>query len=609
MTRKSLRSFAKAAAITACLIAAAGSAAAQLQGQGNTAQTFTESCAVCHGNKSVARAPEVATLRQMTPESIYAALTTGSMREQAANLSDDVKRALTVYLAGRQPGIAQVADAKAMTNRCSSNPPIVLSAAAWNGWGVDMANSRYQTGSAAGLSASQVPQLKLKWAFGFPAATVVYSQPSLVGGRLFVGVDTGYVYSLDAATGCVYWSFAAQSGVRSAISVGAVKSHAAKYAAYFGDIRGNVYAVNAENGELLWKVTVDQHPIARITGAPKLYENRLYVPVSSMEEGTAGTLSYQCCTFRGSVVALDASSGRQIWKTYTITAPLEPLRKNSKGTQLWGPSGGGVWDSPTIDPKRHAIYIGTGDAYSPPVPATTDAIMALDMKSGKVLWSVQDTPNDAWIAACWPPKISENCPDPLGPDYDFGASPILRDLPNGHRILIAGQKSGIVWAHDPDDHGTLKWKIGMAPQPPTDQGEIVWGGAADEQSAYFGLNSGGVVALGLSDGTKKWFTPLQPAAGLEQHHGQSGAVSAIPGVVFSGGWDGVVRALSTDDGRVLWQYNTVKSYDTVNGVPAKGGSMGAAGPLIAGGMLFVPSGYIGVQNGLPGNVLLAFAPQ
>ena len=598
----------------------AGSASAQLPGQGNTAQTFTESCATCHGNSAVKSAPDVATLRQMTPESIYAALTSGAMRVQAQNLSDDVKRALTVYLAGREPGVAQLADAKAMTNHCASNPPIDLSGASaangeWNGWGVDMMNTRYQPG---GLSASQVPQLKLKWAFGFPGATVVYSQPSVAGGRIFVGLDTGYVYSLDAATGCVYWSFAAQAGVRSAISVGAIRSatqsttgaqSSAKYAAYFGDIRGNVYAVNAETGALLWKVSVDGHPIARITGAPKFYDGRLYVPVASMEEGAGGSPSYQCCTFRGSVVALDASTGSMIWKTYTITGPLNPTRKNSKGTQLWGPSGGGVWDSPTIDPAHGAIYIGTGDAYSPPAPATTDAIMAIDMKSGKVLWSMQDTPNDSWIAACWPPNISENCPNPLGPDYDFGSSPILRTLPDGHRLLIVAQKSGTIWAHDPDDRGALKWKAPLAPKPATDQGETVWGGAADEQAAYFGLNSGGVVALGLTDGSKKWFAPLQPAAGLETHHGQGGPVSAIPGVVFSGGWDGVIRALSTDDGRILWQYNTVKSFETVNGVPAKGGSMGAAGPILAGGMLLVPSGYIGVQNGMPGNVLLAFSPQ
>jgi polyvinyl alcohol dehydrogenase (cytochrome) len=592
----------------------AGSSAAQLPKQGDTARIFTESCATCHGNPSVSRAPAVSTLRQMTPESIYAVLTTGNMREQGANLSDDVKRALTIYLSGRQPGIAELADAKVMSNHCSSNPAIDLSSApSWNGFGLDTSNTRYQPAAAAGLTASQVSRLKLKWAFGFPAATVVYSQPSLAGGRIFVGVDTGYVYSLDAATGCVYWSFAAQAGVRSAVSVGALPSagagETAQSAAYFGDIRGNVYALNARTGELVWKVVADAHPIARITAAPKFYQGRLYVPVASMEEGTAGSPSYECCTFRGSVVALDGATGKQLWKTFTITASLQTLRKNSKGTQQWGPSGGGVWNSPTIDPAHHAIYIGTGDAYSPPVALTTDAIMALDMDTGKVLWSVQDTPNDAWIAACWPPNVSDNCPKPLGPDYDFGASPILRTLADGHRLLLAGQKSGTVWAHDPDNGGVLKWKMDLAPTPATDQGEIAWGGAADEKTVYFGLNSGGIAALNIADGSKKWFAPLFPAAGLEAHHGQAGPLAVIPGVVFSDGWDGVVRALSTEDGHILWQYDTIKSYDTVNGVAAKGGSMGAAGPIVAGGVLFVPSGYIGVQNGLPGNVLLAFSAQ
>src|ERR1700677_610792 len=320
-------------AIIALWFLAAGSAFAQLPKQGDTARIFTEYCGTCHGNPSVARAPAVATLRQMTPESIYAALTIGVMRQQAASLSDDVKLALTAYLAGRLPGVASLADAKLMKNQCSSNPPIDLSSSAsWNGWGVDMANSRYQPSDGAGISASQVPQLKLKWAFGFPAATVVYGQPTLAGGRIFVGVDTGYVYSLDAATGCVYWSFAAQSGVRSAVSIGAMAApsqtgaqvtgaqSAAKSAAYFGDIRGNVYAVDANTGELIWKVSADPHPIARISGAPKLYNGRLYVPVASMEEGTAGSPSYQCCTFRGSVVALDAASGKHVWKTFTITA-------------------------------------------------------------------------------------------------------------------------------------------------------------------------------------------------------------------------------------------------------------------------------------------------
>ena len=307
-------------------------------------------------------------------------------------------------------------------------------------------------------------------------------------------------------------------------------------------------------------------------------------------------------------MALNANTGRQVWKTYTITEPLKPLRKNSNGTQLWGPSGGGVWSSPTIDPVRHAVYIGTGDAYTEPAPATTDAIMALDMDTGKVLWAVQDTPNDAWNFGCWTPNNFESCPKPLGFDYDFGASPILATLPSGKRLLIAGQKSGIVWAHDPDHQGALVWKADLATKPPGSNGEIVWGGAADGQSAYFGLNSGGLAALHLSDGQRKWFTPLQPAVGAEQLRGQSGPLTAIPGVVFSDGVDGIVRALSTADGQILWQYNTLKEFDTVNGIKAKGGSMEAAGPIVAGGMLFVPSGYIGMRNAIPGNVSASLCP-
>lgn len=601
-----------AVAVALFLASHARPAAAQLPGQGNAAQLFAESCATCHGNPSVKNAPELATLRQLTPEAIYAALTTGVMRVQAQDLSDDVKQGLTEYLAGRKAGLEQIADFKALPNKCSSNSPIteIAGSPMWNGWGVNFMNTRFQSAKSANLTADQVPQLKLKWAFAFPGATVIYSQPTVAGGRVFVGMDTGYVYSLDAKTGCVYWSFLAQSGVRSAVSVGPVQTKGpAKFAAYFGDIRGNVYGLDATTGKLLWQTKVEDHPVARITGAPKLDGDRLYVPVASMEEGAGGSPSYPCCTFRGSVAALDSNTGKIVWKTYTITEELKPSRKNSKGTQLWGPSGGGVWDSPTLDPKRHALYIGTGDAYTGPAPATTDAVMALDMRTGKVLWSVQDTPNDTWITTCWPPKISENCPTPLGPDYDFGASPILKDLPNGKRVLLLAQKSGIIWAHDPDQKGALVWKAPLAPKPPTDQGETVWGGAANDQNAYFGLHSGGVAAVQLTDGQRRWLTPLTPAAGMEDHAGENGAVSAIPGVVFSGGWDGVIRALSAEDGKIIWQYDTVHEYKTVDGVAGKGGSMGSPGPTIAGGTLFVGSGYVGVQNGMPGNVLLAFTAQ
>jgi polyvinyl alcohol dehydrogenase (cytochrome) len=303
---------------------------------------------------------------------------------------------------------------------------------------------------------------------------------------------------------------------------------------------------------------------------------------------------------------LDASTGRQIWKTYIISEQPRPTGKTAKGIQLLGPAGGAVWASPTIDVRRHALYIGTGDAYNEPVPDTTDAIMALDIDSGKVLWTVQDTEKDAWLVNCGGPNSSGNCPKELGPDFDFGSSPILRALPGGRRILVAGQKSGIVWGHDPDRRGAVVWKAQLVEKLAI--GMITFGGAADDRNAYFGLRTGGVAAVDLATGEKKWFAPVEVSKVPGQGGGETAALTVIPGVVFSGGQDGVLRAFSTSDGHPLWEYNTLHDFKTVNGVAARGGSMGAPGPTIAGGMVFAGSGYT-FGNGTTGNVLLAFSAQ
>jgi len=551
---------------------------------------------------------------KLPPDEIFNALTIGSMSGIARTLSDADKRVIAESVGAQTPGTASSGDSKSMSNRCSSNPPLKDPSVvpAWNGWGVDSANTRFQEAKDAGIPAGQVPQLKLKWAFGFPNG-IAYGQPTIASGRVFVGSNNGYVYSLDAATGCVYWSFRAGPGVHTAISIGSAKrKHPTKFAIYFGDMRANVYALDAREGRLLWEARVEDHPLAHITGAPKLYKNFLYVPVSSSEEGRSADMHYPCCTFRGSIVSLDASTGRQEWKTYTISESPAPTRKNSLGAQLWAPAGASVWDSPTIDPKRHALYVGTGDGYTEPAARTSDSIMALDLKSGRILWSVQDTEGDAWIHGC-EASASENCPKHLGPDYDIGSSPILRTLPNGRQIIVVGQKSGNVLAHDPDHRGALLWKTSLAETPPTAEGLIVFGGAADEQSVYFPLTTGGAAALNLSTGERKWFTPFeQPGAdssGNPRPYGQTAAGSGIPGIFFTGGWDGILRALSATDGALVWEYNTVQKFETVNGVTGAGGSMGAAGPTIAGGMLFVGSGYLsnpGPGEAYPGNVLLAF---
>jgi polyvinyl alcohol dehydrogenase (cytochrome) len=600
--------------VLAAILITVSSAAAQTAS--GTIRQFEERCATCHRNAGVARAPgaeqapDISTLQKMAPETVYAALTVNPIPAHAlSDVTDVVKRGFAEFVGGRKLGSVPAGAATSMPNQCSASSKLTNPAAgpAWNGWGVDATNARFQTAKAAGLTAAQVPALTLKWAFGLPGAASMYGQPTIAGGRVFVGADTGYVYALDAKTGCVSWSFQAAAGVRNAISVGVVKGHGStSYAAYFGDLRGNVYALDAATGMPLWIVSVDPHPLAAVTGAPTLYKSRLYVPLASREEAAGGGPDYPCCTFRGSIVALDADTGKQIWKTHIIAEEPKPTQKNSRGVQLFAPSGAGVWGSPTIDEPRHAIYIGTGDAYSrpapaTPAPATTDAVMALDLESGKVRWSVQHTPNDAWLVGCETNNPSENCPTDIGPDYDFGSASIMRTLPDGRSIVISGQKSGEVFAQDVRD-GALLWKATLVDK--LARGEITFGGAADDQRAYFGTRSGGVSAIDLKTGERKWVASI--VSPPQRQTGETAALTVIPGVVFSGGSDGVLRAFGTGDGKQIWEYDTIRNFTTTNNVAGKGGAMGAPGPTVAGGMVFLGSGYTGLGNGRGGNVLLAF---
>ena len=595
--------------LVALLLCPSGAIAQTASG---TIRQFEERCATCHRNAGVARAagaeqaPDIATLQKMAPETVYAAITSNPIPAHAVDVPDNIKRGFAEFVGGRKLGSIPAGAAKSMPNQCAGSSRLAdpATGAAWNGWGVDATNARFQTAKAAGVTAAQVPSLKLKWAFGFPSAASMYGQPTVAAGRIFIGVDTGYVYSIDAKTGCVYWSFQAAAGVRNAINIGPVKGHGSTaYAAYFGDLRGNVYALDAATGMPLWIVSVDPHPLAAVTGAPTFYKGRLYVPLASREEAAGGGLDYPCCTFRGSLVALNADTGKQVWKTYIIPDEPKPTRKNSRGVQLFAPSGAGLWASPTIDESRNAIYLGTGDAYSkPPVPNTTDAVMALDLDTGKVRWAVQHTANDAWLVGCEVNNPSENCPTDIGPDYDFGSASIMRTLPDGRTIVVSGQKSGEVFAQDVRD-GALLWKATLVDK--LARGEINFGGAADDRQAYFGTRSNGISALDLRTGERKWVAKIAPFTPPRQV-GQTAALTVIPGVVFSGGADGVMRAFAASDGRQVWEYDTLRDFTTVNGVAAKGGAMGAPGPTVAGGMIFVGSGYTGLGNGRGGNVLLAF---
>src|SRR5688572_24306360 len=578
--------------------------------------TFQTRCSICHSNPGPNQGPTAEAIRLMTPEKIVEALSTGKMKTQAEGLNEMQIRRVAEFMSGRPVGSSGTGAASLMPNKCANNPTINNLNAGWIGWGFDNGNTRFQPARGAGLTAAQVPNLKLKWAFGFPRGETSSSQPTVAGGRVFVGSDNGYIYSLDAATGCVYWSFEAGSIVRGAVTVGPVSGGGnARFGVFFGDGHANIFGVNAQNGQLLWKTKVDDHVVARITAGSKYYDGKVIVPVSSSEEFASGNPGYPCCTSRGSVVALDANTGKQLWKAWVVTGDPKPVKTMANGVTIYAPGGGGVWNTPTIDPVSNAVYFGTGDATTAPAPKTTDGIMAVDLKTGDLLWAFQADENDVFMGGCNGPNRSEACPTPMGPDLDIGNPPILKTLPNGKRVLIAGTKRGHVFALDPDNNGALLYRVlastgAPVPAAPPEGGRggrgggggtIVWGGAADDQNVYYGAAGAGLVALRLGSGERAWaFTSPQGGGSL------GAAPSAIPGVVFQGSGAGRLFAVSAVDGKLLWEFNTAQEFTAVNGVPARGGAISIGGATVANGRVFITSGYAISSTASGGNVLLSF---
>jgi polyvinyl alcohol dehydrogenase (cytochrome) len=575
------------------------------------AALYGDKCARCHDGERE-RTPPRRLLAERAPEEVVSALTAGSMRSQAAGMSVPDIDAVATFLTGRPPRAAMPAALPG--GRCPGDDGAVdLAAPQWNGWGRDLENSRYQPGP--GLTLEDVPRLKVKWAFAYPGA-ITYGQPTIVGHWLYVSSITGAVYGLDARTGCIHWSIEVGTEVRSAITVGAGAAPGT-VVAYFGDGRAVLHAVDAASGASLWETKLDAHEAARVSGSPVLHQGRLYVGLASREEGFATSIDYRCCSFRGSVSALEAATGKLLWKTFTIVEEPKPYRKSATEKPMLGPAGAAVWATPTLDAKRELIYAATGNSYTEIDTAGTDAIIALDLATGAVRWTRQTIPRDNYIVGCADAPGAGNCPNPPGPDFDFGSSPILQTLPDGKQLILAGQKSGVVYALDPDDGGRIVWETRLGKGGAL--GGIEWGPAADLQNIYAAISDlarnpdqvpGGLTALNLADGKRVWQTPA-PApvcswGPMRCSRAQSAAVTAIPGVVFSGSLDGHLRGYATQDGAIIWDFDTAKSYDTVNGAAASGGSLDTAGPTVADGMLYVNSGY-GRFWGHRGNVLLAFS--
>ena len=531
---------------------------------------------------------------------------------------------MLVFAAGTHHAFAQAADTADATNAADAGvrdpcppslAPVALGTAEWNGWGRDLQNSRYQPEPA--LRAIDVPKLALKWAYGLsPAAH--YGQPTVVGGRLFVTSSSGRVYSLDSTTGCTNWIFDAAADAGTSIVVGALghpkvverrarrswrrkwrrRWHRYAYrwrtnahievieppsAVFFGDHQGNVYALDAEKGGLLWKTPIGSAAAARVTGPPTLYGDRLYVPLATEEPPAAPNPATACCVLHYSVAALDIATGALLWRTEIpgaqSVAPPAALASM--------PVGG----APTVDPKRGVIYLAA---------ASSAAIVALNLDDGKQRWLRA-------LAGSGPARTQRV----------FGNSPILQTLANGRQVLLTGEQGGVVFSLDPDRDGALLWRTRVLRGGVG--GGVEWSPAADHRKVYVAVadpapgardDRGALAALDIASGEMRWIMPspspkcasVDPACA--RNHAQ--AVTVMPGIVFCGSIDGHLRAYSTIDGLQVWDFDTEREFTTVNGLPARGSTLGGGGATIVGGMVYINSGN-DTEKGGPGNVLLAFS--
>ncbi|MBK7519469.1 MAG: PQQ-binding-like beta-propeller repeat protein [Gammaproteobacteria bacterium] len=573
------------------------------------AAIYAARCASCHDRPTDRIPPRGYISLLRSPEAVVETLRRGSMQPQAAGLGAGEIDAVAEFITAKKLGAAPAVKVDPAANRCASSaPPLRARGATWNGWGGDHENKRYV--AAPGLSVRELPRLKPKWAFALPGS-MAWGQAVIVGGRLFTASHGGTIYSLDARSGCTYWAVETNTVVRTTVSVGALprSSAPARFAVFYGELEtGIVHARDAESGALLWSTKVDEHPFVRLTAAPVLHADRLYVPVSSMEEVTAGASGlYPCCSFRGSIVALDTASGRMVWKAHAITDEPRPTKVNSDGTRMFGPAGAAIWSTPTVDAKRGLVYAGTGNSYTEVETEVSDALVAFDMRTGERKWVSQVLKGDNSIVNCGG-RVTGNCPNPEGPNLDFGSSPILRTLKNRKPVIVVGNESGIVYAFDAANRGKQLWQheVGLPPG----EGSLLGGQAADEDTVYAAsfqrapveevyeeghvftpLPRGALTALDLRTGKRRWqieAPEVSCAWGSEGcSHGQRAAVTAIPGAVFSGALDGHIRAYAARDGAVLWDFDAGQAMESVNGVKAGGGPIAEGGQTIVDGILYV----------------------
>ena len=577
---------------------------------------YQENCAVCH-NGTVEKAPATNWLEALIPQALFRTMNQGIMMEQSSHLTEEEKILIVEFLMKQNRSDFPE---EAELNYCSADKVTfdLREAPEPYGWGYN--TSRFIPKKSGGLDSRNITKLKLKWAFGFPYSQRARSQPLLALGSIFVGSQSGDVYALDLDTGCVKWNFTASAEVRTAIIMdewknGTIPSQ--RPYLYFGDIIGNAYAIDAQSGELIWKIKANSHPNSTLTAAPAIFEDKLFIPISGLEVVAAFDDQYECCTFRGGILVVEARSGKQIWKQYSIPVPAKYHGKTSVGTKMYGPSGAPIWTSPNIDKKRRYVYVGTGENYSSPADDSSDAIIAYNIDTGEEVWRRQTLSGDAWNLACMA-KDNPNCPEENGPDLDYSASSISIDL--GFRdILVAGQKSGVVYGLDPDN-GEILWSNVLSGGGT--QGGVHFGMASEGETVYVPLhdmeqtNDGkiyedlkpGVHSVDAKTGELLWskINPNNCGDIKFCDPGVSAALTAIPGAVIAGHQDGKIRIYDKEDGEILWSFDALREFESVSGVPASGGGFSGPGSAIRNGYMAMNSGY-GIYYHMPGNALLLFS--
>jgi polyvinyl alcohol dehydrogenase (cytochrome) len=595
---------------------------------------YEQSCGVCHDNPEATKSPALETLQRMRYQMIDYALTQGKMQTQAAALSPAQRTTLIEYLVGRP--VASDGWIASMMCRPSSNKRAAKSGApavTVAGFGFDLRNQRQLSRAQSGLATQDFARLELAWAMAFPKATAMRTQPAVVGTTLYLPVaDSARLFAIDISrpdTPCLKWTYESRTPLRTSAAFGKLKS--GRNVLAFGDLSATVHLVDADSGAGLWQQRVAISEYSLTTGTPVIHQERIYVPISQYEIGLGANDAHECCKSHGAVTALDATTGAKLWTAHTMP-DAKPVRDRGDGKPLYGPSGAPIWNSPAIDTKRGVLYVGTGESTSEPAANTTDAILAIDLKDGTIRWSFQATANDIFLSGCGRNRKGLNCPqETVFRDVDFGASTIIAKRANGAELILAGQKSGTLWALDPDNQGKVVWRRDFGEGSPL--GGIHWGIAVDGTRVFAPINrpygrpapgieesrpqKPGLNAVSIDSGEVLWSYVATPdcsgerqkrVRGCSNNIGFSGAPTVIDGAVVTGSVDGFVRAFDAKSGELLFQFDTTDTFKGINGESGNGGAIDNATIVAANGYLFVGSGY-GLFGQTPGNVLLAFRPK